>query len=89
MYSSHGISGMFHLHEVGYDSHVPVLGFCDTLPVCLQSRVCGKSTVMQCTGLSVCTSEITVSRDSHGVISKFTASIVVALIPMCGEHWLA
>ena len=45
--------------------------------------------VIQCPGLSICNSDVTVSCDSHRVIPKFIASIVVVLVPMCGEHWLA
>ena len=74
---------MLCLHETGCDGHVPVHRICDTL--CLQSRAHGKAMVIQCTGLSVCTSDVTISCDSHRVIPKFIASIFVVLILMCGE----
>ena len=87
MYSSREISAMFHLCETGCDGHVLVHRFCDKL--CLQSRAHKKAMVIQCPGLSVCNSDVTISRDSHRVIPKFIASIVVVFVPMCGECWLA
>ena len=81
---------MFHLCETGCDGHVPIHRFCDTLH--LQSHACGKPwlyKIIQCPGISVCTSVITISFDSHRVIPKFMANIVAALIPVGGEHWLA
>ena len=34
-------------------------------------------------------SDVTMSCDSHTVIPNDIASIVVALVPMCGERWPA
>ena len=47
------------------------------------------ASLLASTWLKVCVSDVRVSRDSHGVIPKHIASIVVALVPMYGERWLA
>ena len=80
---------------VGCDGHVPVHGFCNTLP--LQSHVQWFEAnyrkllhiVVQSPGLLICFSDVMISYDSHRVIPKFIASIGVALIPMCKECCLA
>ena len=51
----------------------------------------GKSShmVIRCLGLTFYTSDVMISCDGHGVMPKFVANIVVALVSMCVECWLA
>ena len=45
--------------------------------------------VIQCPGVSFYSSYVTIPCDNHRVILKFIASIVMVLIPMHGDRWLA